>query len=332
MYAFDEGMAEHPEWYPDLNPVASYSAVQSVLHENPKLSCTKPCPCYTAVMGDDCHSSIKWVLKEGIEAHPTWYQGLTKTSSFDQIQARLHEDPNSTCLAPCPRKEWGSPSLFCWSIFRSQGYETELVSQQVAKGVGIFACDEFASLSDANLTLGKGVHTILIPPCETVGVSKDGTAANTMIFMNAWDKIHEDLRYRSHDWIIKADPDAVLIPDRLRSHLQPHTGQSVFILNCNKFSLAMMFGALEAISRQALDAYYAGQERCKTELQWQAWGEDLYMGTCLKHLGVQAVGDYSIVGDNLCSGANCGDGTSAAYHPFKNIAQWLQCHDQATAR
>lgn len=334
-FALSRGIFEHPGWYPGLNPRSTLEDFQGILAENPKLKCPRPCPCRTAQPGSACHDSIKWVLREGLAKNPAWYVGLNFYSRFEAVQARLHEDKGSTCDRPCTPRRWGNPSLFCWAIFRSTGYELELVRSQAARAVGIFECDEFASLSDAALDLGRGISTILIPPCEHVGTSKDGTAANTLIFMTAWWTLYHDVRWRSHNWIIKADPDAVLLPNRLRDHLRPHTGRAVFVKNCGKWpgpGWPMMFGSLEAFSREAMEIYYNGAETCKRDLQWQAWGEDLFMGSCMERLGVVGVADTTIIGDNVCTGANCFDGVAAAYHPFKSAAAWFRCRSQALSR
>merc|ERR1719469_329018 len=163
-------------------------------------------------------------------------------------------------------KMWGTPSLFCLAVFRSEGYELDLLRSQIAKGVGIFACDEFSMLSDKVMDVTDELKTLMIPSHEKVGTSKDGTAANTLIFMEAWMVIKNEGRYKAHDWVIKADPDAVVIVPRLRKHLKPHTGKTVYIKNCMKYTgpgWPMMFGSLEAFSRQAVDLYYAGAASCK---------------------------------------------------------------------
>lgn len=91
----------------------------------------------------------------------------------------------------------------------------------------------------------------------------------------------------------------------------------------------MMFGSLEAFSVQAMDTYYQGAERCNTELEWQAWGEDLFMGNCLSHLGANSVFDGKLIGDGVCKGGDCGDGITAAYHPYKDETSWFQCYNTA---
>lgn len=333
LFGMEKGIQKHPEWYPQLTPSSSFEDFQKVLHKNKELNCPVPCACRTAQEGEDCYSNIKWVLHKGIEKNPSWYKGLTSRSRFEEIQERLLEDVHTTCDKPCTPSKWGKPSLFCFSVFRSTGYELDLVKALLAKNVGIFGCDQFAVLSDKILPLSKGVHSLQIPPCETVGVSKDGTAANTLIFMKAWTVIYEDMRWRAHDWVIKADPDAVLLPDRLRTHLKPHTGKNVFVKNCMKYTgpgWPMMFGSLEAFAYKAMEAYFKDGHICKDTMDWQAWGEDLFMGNCLEQkLGVSAVYDGGLIGDNVCKGANCADGNTAAYHPFKSAEKWFKCYEEA---
>mmetsp|Transcript_78522 Transcript_78522/g.227912 ORF Transcript_78522/g.227912 Transcript_78522/m.227912 type:complete len:725 (+) Transcript_78522:3-2177(+) len=333
LFGMTTGIHKNPEWYPDLTPSSSFEAFQEVLHKNPSLGCPKPCPCENAQEGDTCYDHIKWVLSKGIREHPSYYQDLSARSRFEEVQNRLLEDPDSTCKKPCTPKAWGTPSIFCFSVFRSQGYEAELVRALLQKNVGIFACDEFAVLSDRNLELSKGVRALKIPPCEKVGISKDGTAANTLVFMNAWKVIKDDVHWQAHDWIIKADPDAVLLPDRIRKQLSPHTGKAVYIKNCMKYTgpgWPSMFGSVEAFTNEAIATYFSKAQECKTKLQWQAWGEDLFMGRCLDMLGVGSVFEEHFSGDNVCKGANCRDGVSAAYHPFKSAEKWLECHALAT--
>jgi len=65
-------------------------------------------------------------------------------------------------------------------------------------------------------------------------------------------------------------------------------------------------------------------------LEWHAWGEDLFMGQCLKLLGAGHDFDGTLIGDNVCKGADCSDGVSASYHPFKSVDSWFKCFNQAT--
>mmetsp|Transcript_28739 Transcript_28739/g.89678 ORF Transcript_28739/g.89678 Transcript_28739/m.89678 type:complete len:625 (+) Transcript_28739:82-1956(+) len=229
-------------------------------------------------------------------------------------------------------RAWGTPSLFCFSVFRLYHEEANLMRNQLSKGIGIFSCDNYATFcADRGASLGDGplgpLKTVHFQPAP-VGRSKDGTAGNTALFMNVWEAVKWDGRYQTADWTIKADPDAVVIASRLRQKLKVHTGHPSFILTCGKAGMPdgpMMFGSVEAISTQALHAYFNSESTCRS-LPWQSWGEDLWMGNCLKSLGVSAVGDFGMVSDGVCLYANCGDPNAAAFHPFKTVRNWMSCY------
>jgi hypothetical protein len=344
-WAMEHGIDEHPDWYPGLNKGSGFEEFQHQIHllgskkeGKHEEKCKAPCACHTSTKGEDCYERVAWAITHGIFAHPEWYKNLTTTSRFEEFQRFLHlHVPNKTseCPMPCTPRPWESPSIFCFAVFRAQGYEPDLMRAQLNKGAGIFACDEYAIVSDDHLTLGQGpqgpVEAMVIPSTK-VGVSKDGTAANTQVFMNAWHMVSTDFRFRFHDWILKVDPDAVLLPSRLRQHLTWHQGPSVYLKNCGRFSgpgWPAMYGAVEAFTRQAILTYFANAHRCRDELQWQTWGEDVFMAACMDHLGVAGEADLDLVGDGVCMGANCGEGAKAAFHPFKSPEKWLACWDQA---
>lgn len=331
LYGMQTGRFEHPDWYPGLDELSSFEDFQDVLHRNPDLQCPKPCACRSAQFEDDCYKKIRWVLREDIKKRPGRYPGVNATSRWEVVQARLHKDADSTCDFPCSPKVWDSPSLFCFAVIRSSGYELDLVKSQAQKGAGLFSCDEYAVLSDTELEVTAAVKALIIPPNKNAGVTKDGTAANAQIFMQAWKVIFDDVRYRAHDWVIKVDPDAVVIVDRLRDHLAKHTGQKVFLQNCAKYQgpgWPTMFGSLEAFSHLAIEAYFAHKDQCLHELKWHAWGEDLFMNSCMELLGVRPVYDSKLISDNVCKGVNCADGISASYHPFKSPEAWFECYGQ----
>jgi hypothetical protein len=229
---------------------------------------------------------------------------------------------------------WQSPSLFCFSIIRPTGYEPEIMKAQLAKKAGIFACDEYAILSSGYVTIGEdffGPIKSLHFETAVVGISKDGTAANTELFMNAWDAVNKDGRAWNHDWTLKVDPDAVLLPDRLRSHLIQHQGANVYVVNCDKPMMTpMMFGSVEIFSFKAIQSFFNGFQNCKQGLPWQSWGEDYFMGNCLNSLGTVGLWDFSIVQDGVCKGVWCKAPGAAAFHPFKTVEGWMQCWAEAT--
>lgn len=216
------------------------------------------------------------------------------------------------------------------------------MEEQLLNGVGIFACDDFTVLTAGSEVhvgnvSGHVVRSVAFDPAA-VGVSRDGTAGNTLLFMNAWAALWDLGVWDDYDFTLKVDPDAVLLPSRLRLHLhntlksEPRAN-GTYLKNCNKFpgspNFPMMYGALEVFSHAAMRNYFNNKWRCETELVWQPWGEDFYMTKCLNLLGVEGLGNYSLLGDSLCLGAKCGDGIMSAYHPFKNATKWFECWEEA---
>jgi hypothetical protein len=240
-----------------------------------------------------------------------------------------------------PPRLLGGPLLFCFSIVEPEGYEPEIIEAQLEGGLGIFACDGQALLSTSQFWVGskpggrgvaeqrrRGLRTIGFRSAD-VGISKDQTAANTQLFVNAWESLQTRTAYSRYDWTIKVDPDAVLVPARLRRHLRQWTGRTGYIRNCNKFpdsdDFPMMYGSLEIFSNSALQAYFKGRAQCVRELPWKDWGEDFFMGRCLTLLKVEPLDDFKVVSDGVCEGVDCTDSNAAAFHPFKSKESWLRC-------
>jgi len=220
-----------------------------------------------------------------------------------------------------------SLSVFCFAVARSTGDEPDILKFQLEKKTGIFACTDYAVLSTERLSLGGGFEAISFETAQ-VGVSSDGTAGNSRLFHNAWAAIGKDGRYKQHDFTIKVDPDAILVPSRLGQHLASHIGKKVYFNNCDAFTPAL-YGAVEVFSQQALQAYFEddaedGIHLCR-QWEWKPWGEDVFMSYCLKQLGVEAVDDFHLVRDERCKGVSCYDDWAAAFHPFKTLEQWSEC-------
>mmetsp|Transcript_40616 Transcript_40616/g.130702 ORF Transcript_40616/g.130702 Transcript_40616/m.130702 type:complete len:159 (-) Transcript_40616:57-533(-) len=143
--------------------------------------------------------------------------------------------------------------------------------------------------------------------------------------VNAWEAVIGLNIWRNHTFTLKVDPDAVMIPDRVRGHLYPHVGESMYIVNCPVGD--MMYGALEVFSYAAINEWWLRGHSCGAP---NNWGEDKYMTVCMDSLGVSRVQDTNIVADNLCLGNhNCMDGKAAAFHPFKDIGSWMSCYNRA---
>jgi len=101
-WAMIEGLQKYPERYPGLSHLSSLQDFQS-LYEQGNVDCPKPCPveCHTATPGDDCYESIQWAKLTGVHSHPSWYPGLTGSSSLEHFQELLFREGNPTCSRPC---------------------------------------------------------------------------------------------------------------------------------------------------------------------------------------------------------------------------------------
>jgi len=221
-----------------------------------------------------------------------------------------------------------APSLFCFSVTTGSTYETALLLVQLARDTGIFACNTYEVLCPVSLDIGNLVSTKVFQPVKNTTTAK----TNTEVFMSAWLALREDDRWQTHDWTIKVDPDAVLLPERLRTHLSVHGSSRVFVTNCNHYRYLPqvtepeLFGAVEAYSREAVSAFFQGHSSCRDYPM-----EDYWMQRCLERLGVKAVADLKLISDGRCEGVNCSDPFAAAFHPFKGADEWAECWSNATS-
>jgi len=265
------------------------------------------------------------------------HKQCSRQSRGNETEMCKFDGKKFTCkeLGPRTLRPWGWPSLFCLHVMRLYSYEADIVKAQLDQGDwfhgGIFSCDQYAVYS-ADTKGGSFLGDGPLGPVRThwfrnapVWVSKDHTAANTLLFMNFWEAVKWDMQYKCCDWTIKADPDAVLLPERMRGVLSHRMGWPNFITTCR----GVLYGAVEAISTIGLERYFWNEGPCRA-LPWQSWGEDVWISNCLTNLGVAAGYDGGFVSDNLCYGANCGNGYSSAYHPFKDKNSWMQCYWTST--
>jgi len=329
----------------------SFGAIGNESGESNATACWKSCPCQTARAGTECFDQVIGFVNEGNATDLDNFPNLTEFSPLEEFQLHVWNSTaniinQSACSKPCMISWRADTSLFCWSVSRRYEYEADIMRSQLVNGAGIFACDNFAVLSEEAWTVGFGpgerigeVNTVVFQGAS-VGWSKDGTAGNAELFIHAWDTLMTKTFALQYDFVVKVDPDAVIVADRLRDHLRPHAWQPAYIRNCNMLpgdpDYPMMFGALEAISKEGLRIYKDNMWRCLTDFDswWRSWGEDLFMHKCLLHLGVGPRDDFGVIGDALCGGnSNCGANTwSAAFHPYKWTDGWMNCWWAATSQ
>jgi len=254
-------------------------------------------------------------------------QGLSRTARLGLVSGQPFRKPTED-------------SLFCFSLSQPDGYEMGLLALQHRVRISIFACDEYAVYSNKVVEVAPGVNTTMVNSdlkCESGG--EFGTALNTDIFMTVWTKVISDGRYRYNHWTVKADPDAVFFPERLRIAVHFHSEaasqpRGAYLNNC-KFGL---HGPLEAFSQLAVQTWAAGSAKCVQHFDDLCsgpclWGEDMFIDQCLeKVLLVQRVNDWNLLSEAHCDSKDwhdCRNG-AIAFHPFKSEGEYKGCMANAS--
>lgn len=227
-------------------------------------------------------------------------------------------------------------SLFCFALMLPYSYEQGLLVMQHKVRTSIFACDEYAVYSNMSIQLAPGVRTSIVDSnlvCKKGGEFK--TALNLQIFIQVWKKVAIDGRYLFHGWTVKADPDSVFFPQRLRVAVQFHRDEydGLYLNNC-KFG---MHGPLEVLSQAAVRAWLTGVQRCVKHFFELCsgdckWGEDMFLDQCLgKFLKVRRIDDANLLSEEHCESEDwqdCRNGR-VSFHPFKDTAEYAACLQRA---
>jgi len=253
-------------------------------------------------------------------------------------------------------------SLYCFSLYTKdtgmtkKSEELEIFQYQFSKGLSIFACEQQDVFSDVEVAVGPGLQTIKVVDVEGdwhFAKRKDtGGWVNTGIFTQVWKAIASGWKASSADWVVKVDADAVFVPSRLRQKLgaQMVPPSGVYLENC-KYVEYGYFGNLEVFSQAAWSTLVAKIDVCKADSQinWKVgvhdgkygpMGEDLFAQACLDKFGVRRVEAFDITTDGACPAdrpidqqknkkwkPTCAWTATSAMHPFKKVADWIQCHD-----
>jgi len=121
MFALTQGIYGHPEWYVPLTSTSSFEEFQSFIYNSKRTQCPwMPCPCHKAVEGETCFVSVTWAMQEGIFAHPEWFPGVDRFSSFEAFQIAVHMQnrtacPQTPCQPPPKTCHTASPGEACYS-------------------------------------------------------------------------------------------------------------------------------------------------------------------------------------------------------------------------
>jgi len=211
-----------------------------------------------------------------------------------------------------------------------------MLDWQSQKGVGPFQCDKPQVLSNQAVEIGGMTAAVIDSDmhCEYGGDSQ--SALNTWIFIAAWKGVFELGDYRSYDWTVKVDADAVFFPNRLKSVLANHVGEA-YLSNC-KYGL---HGPIEVFSKAALDVLSADYQTafdkkspasCVNGLEFGEYGEDMFIDQCLSkilHVGTPALEPLLICEDHCdCPeyfACPASDSYRVSFHPFKSVGAYENC-------
>ncbi|CAK0836926.1 unnamed protein product [Prorocentrum cordatum] len=246
--------------------------------------------------------------------------------------------------ASCPEEDPSLPKLYCFSIAQAEVTnapnafdELALIRKQFRLCGGVFGCTHYAVFSDRALEVGPKATSWTLPTVSSSlggGASLTATWVNTEVFKTAWQTIIDEGTYLQDDFVVKADPDAVLVPTALQDILHQKgyaADQPTLFRNCPGGPRGLeLFGSLEVVSRTGLSTYAAVGAQCQEKVENAAlMGEDMWLQECMDAIGVQSVMVPDIMHDAYCSqdplvAEMCIDG-KAAYHPFKVADEWAKC-------
>jgi len=277
-------------------------------------------------------------------------------------------------------------SLFCFSaVFKNKGmsdlddWALDLLRTTLKKGTGIFSCDIWRVYSDVTEDLAKGgPQTVQVYPPTGESFATDqrrkcngGWGCNhyhdTPFYRQVWNRIAAEASidvadsYYSKSWLIKADPDVVFFPWRLKGKLaqQKVPKNGVYIEHCKKVEYGF-FGSLEVLSKTAATILFQNVENCyKHEVDWKGergdplakiygwYDEDLFAQICMDFHGVRKVWDFDLVADSTCQDSRPWDRKSdlkwvpdaytcgvrhavVAYKALKLPSDYFACLDSAS--
>ncbi|CAK0799219.1 unnamed protein product [Prorocentrum cordatum] len=241
---------------------------------------------------------------------PSDWEGTTIGGSRDEYQMQAAGEGEDKADA----------TLFCFMAYLPDSGEVPLRDVAKELGASIYGCDGYAEFE----SWGSG---------KKVWDTGDGGASitNTDVFLNVWQQVQQHGGYMKADWTVKVDPDAVMVADRLKSHIYGLNAKKdvpIYLKNNNMdpgLGNNGFLGAIEVFSKRALQIYFDNWEGCKEAYGLDS-GEDGFMKGCMDALGVGFMTDGDMFDPDFSPGA-CAHAERAAFHPLKEASQWRCCWD-----
>mmetsp|Transcript_80897 Transcript_80897/g.187853 ORF Transcript_80897/g.187853 Transcript_80897/m.187853 type:complete len:421 (+) Transcript_80897:134-1396(+) len=248
--------------------------------------------------------------------------------------ARRKTNENTTSGLPFRADEPGRASLFCFTSILAEDVDPQLLALEHMYKAGIFSCEEYDVYSRRPVQLVPGVRCTTIEPDADCSMVEHASSCANFGFVEVWQKVVSDGRFRYHNWTVKVDPDAVFFPGRLlkivRKIPEPETG--VYLSNCD----AGLMEPLEVLSRKAVQAYALGYMRCvegKEKLSTgeftfgEGWSEGMFMDQCLlKVLKVERKSEMLLLSDPNCQSEDVTCKTEhVSFHPVDRVEAYHEC-------
>jgi hypothetical protein len=204
-----------------------------------------------------------------------------------------------------------------------ESYEVALLKSQLAKRVGIFACNEYVVYSSKDIVLTTETESATVRTNVLEG-SLSAVADSAGAFFSLWEGVVADKHFDSYDWTAKVDADAVFLPQRLRQRMKSFDPDEAVSLNNCKDGLR---GPLEILSIGGMKAFSGGIDKCKNKLQgeWHEFGVDVLLGECLDLLKVKRVDDTTLLREASVGEVPMCVGEEVAFHPLTSPEKYFTC-------
>lgn len=237
-------------------------------------------------------------------------------------------------------QQWTFSRLFCFVSVSSDDEELEILRSQRERGVGVFACDTFAVVGYTEADLGRKLARANISS-RTLNhselTSRDRVPNRTKD-SGVWSAIMLDARFAGHDWYVRIDLDVVFFPARLRWHLRAHDPTTASYVKSPHCGMDAS-GALEILSRDAVDAYINGADSChRTFNRLASTSEGRGLEACLALQQVRSIELEDLLSDTTlasrspwspCPVTPCWTPSVVAFRSFISAEEQMRCFDLA---
>lgn len=147
--------------------------------------------------------------------------------------------------------------------------------------------------------------------------------------------------YRKHDLVVKLDPDTVFSANRLRALFADQDLREPVLFQNSRFLMGhysengtALHGPMMVVTKTAVEMYRKNFAACDPELHpaqynVSSMGEDWYIATCLRNLGVEVrFKEKQLLETRYIAEVkdmHCAYPEVVAFHPYKSTKRFMQC-------